>query len=382
MFYDRQTQEAKTAYKQILKKIGALSNLFSDSSKPSLYYRAHENCFCKYFNAENLGREDCSADAKKGKTGIGLKTWVGSNIQKVAEFGKLRDKLENLDDDDLIKKVSEFRNERIRTTMNIHGLDYMIYHVIIREEHKMVISECSYDFIDIENIKRLPKKDNNNTRYFTDGKHEYNFNKAKTTLYMNFSNLELLDEFSVNIITDPYEILLNIGAPANGETSSVLVSSNTIHRQLALRLYTFKKGKPVVAEKSGLNQWNAGGRPRNPDEVYIPFNKIDRERPENKNFFPAKDTSFTLILPNNTEISAKLCQENSKAIMSNPNTSLGKWLLRDILNIPKNTIVTYEMLQKKGFDTVLFTKLQNNKYTLQFVNSRIYEELYNLDNNQ
>ena len=27
----------------------------------------------------------------------------------------------------------------------------------------------------------------------------------------------------------------------------------------------------TVFEKSGLNQWNAGGRPRHSDEVYIPI---------------------------------------------------------------------------------------------------------------
>lgn len=378
MFYELQPQEEQTNYKEILKKVGELSNLFSDSLKPSLYYRAHENCFCKYFKAENLARHDCSADAKKGTMGIGLKTWVGSNIQKVAEFGKLREILDPLDDDALVLKVAEFRNERIQTTMNLYGIKKMIYHIVIREDNKMTINECPFDFIDINHIKRLPKKDGKNTRYFTDGKHEYNFNKSKTTLYMNFNDLTKLDEFDVSIMDDPFNAIMNVNAPAMGATKSALQGFNVPkYPQLALRLFSFKEGAPYVFEKSGLNQWNAGGRVRDENEVYIPFNKEDRERPENIGFFPSRDTPFKLDLPDGKVLSAKICQESGKAIMSNPNKELGKWLLRDILNLPTGTLLTYDILQEKGFDTVLFTKYSSDHYSIDFVASSVYDEMYN-----
>ena len=77
MFYEKQPKQQQEDYKEMLSIIGSLSNLFADSSTPMLYYRAHENAFCKYFEADNLGREDCSADASKDKMGIGLKTWTG-----------------------------------------------------------------------------------------------------------------------------------------------------------------------------------------------------------------------------------------------------------------------------------------------------------------
>lgn len=90
MFYEKRPKNEQEAYKQMLKIMGSLSRLFSDSETPYLYYRCHENLFCKYFDAENLSRADVSADAKKEKIGIGLKTWTGSNDQKVAEFDKLK----------------------------------------------------------------------------------------------------------------------------------------------------------------------------------------------------------------------------------------------------------------------------------------------------
>ena len=64
MFYDTQPNIQKDNYKKMLKIVGSLSNMFSESNQPYLYYRCHENIFCKYFEAENLSREDCSADAK------------------------------------------------------------------------------------------------------------------------------------------------------------------------------------------------------------------------------------------------------------------------------------------------------------------------------
>ena len=33
---------------------------------------------------------------------------------------------------DLVKKIAEYRNERIRVTKNLNGIDEMIYHVIKR----------------------------------------------------------------------------------------------------------------------------------------------------------------------------------------------------------------------------------------------------------
>ena len=371
MFYEKQSKDQQDSYKLMLSLIGSLSNLFSDSEKPALYYRAHENCFCKYFEADNLARHDCSADAKKNSVGIGLKTWVGQNNQKVAEFGKLKNELDKLNDDDLVKKVSEFRNDRITTTMNMYNLDSMVYHIVIRTKGKMNIEECSFDKIDINNIKRLKNKDGKNTCYFTDGKHVYNFNKAKTTLYMIFDNCQHLDEIEVKIIDDPYDFLEKI-------FTSSLIKTPQIkkNRRLALKLYKETKNGCFVEKKSGLNIWNAAGRKRHPNEVYIPFNIQDRKRPENKDFFPPIDTSFELYLPDGKVISAKVCQENGKAIMSNPNRDLGKWLLRDVLELPENTLITYELLQQKGFDTVVFEKLDNLKYSINFTDSKVYDDMY------
>lgn len=399
MFYDKQPISNQNNYKQMLKIMGQLSNLFSESECPYLAYRAHENIFCRYLEADNLARADCSADAKKGGIGIGLKTWMGNDDQKVAEFGKLKKNYADLTGIDLVRKIAEYRNERIRVTMKLHGINQMIYHVVKRVPNMMQILECAFDYIDVDAIKLILNRGNDNNTYFTDGNHTYHFSVSKNTLYMIFDKLELLDSFEVEIMDDPYVFLLSLAQqiPLEGilsdfatdggevlETYQLAREKKTIAKpMLCLPLYS-RRGhdkEKFVAEKSGLNQWNAAGRVRDVNEIYIPYQAVDRQR--DLNFFPPRDTPFTLHLPDGTEISAKVCQEADKnnpaigkAIMSNPNKVLGKWLLRDVFELEEGTIITYEMLEMFGVDSVIFVKNDELDYSIDFAEIGTYEKFY------
>ncbi|MCR5206772.1 MAG: hypothetical protein K6E47_17215 [Lachnospiraceae bacterium] len=386
----------KEKYKNMLAVMGQLSNLFSENECPYLAYRAHENIFCKYMEAENLARFDCSADAKKGKIGIGLKTWMGNDDQKVAEFGKLKSSYSSLEGYDLVRRIAEYRNERIRVTKKLHGIDTMIYHVVKRVPGAMQILECLFDPVDVDNIELILDKGNDNNTYFSDGKHIYHFSISKNTLYMIFDDLELLDTINVQIMPDPYSwmmgmLTLNANLSENKNIEYELNIGNQVvnvsnvykekKEQLCLPLYSERNGEKFVGEKSGLNQWNASGRRRDPNELYIPYQALDRNRlPQ---FFPPRDTPFVLHLPDGTEISAKVCQEADrnnpligKAIMSNPNKVLGKWLLRDVFELPEKTIVTYEMLEQFGVDSVVFTKINDLEYSVDFAEIGTYESFY------
>ena len=401
MFYDKQTKEKQKAYKGMLALIGSLSRLFSTAEEPYLYYRAHENIFAKYFEVENNSRSDDSADAcdLKSGLGIGLKTWVGQDNQKVAEFGRLRPAYAGLEGIDLITAISEYRNLRIRTTMNIHGLKNMIYHIVKRVPHAMRIYEAAFDYIDIDHIVIDEKRGNANSTYFSDGKHTYHFSRSKNTLYMIFDDMELLDEFEVTIYDDPYEVLSASVTESKNQEELLSTKETLLHLKkttpwLCLRLYSTKAdGTKFVAEKSGLNQWNGarssyktdkttGKRikvketPRDINELYIPYPVEDRRSGA---FFPPSDTPFDLKLPDGTWISAKVCQQDGKAIMSNPNNLLGKWLLRDVLELQEGTRITYEMLKEYGIDSVMFTKLDEGKYSIDFCELGTYEKVYGLE---
>ena len=69
-----------------------------------------------------------------------------------------------------------------------------------------------------------------------------------------------------------------------------------------------------------------------------------------------------------------------KAIMSNPNKALGNWLLRTVFNIPERTLVTYEMLMIYDVDSVLFTKISDEEYKIDFCPQGTYEEMYDKEN--
>ncbi len=386
MFYELQPQIQRDNYKKMLSIVGALTQLFSESDCPYLAYRAHENIFCKYFEADNLARMDCSADAKKNRIGIGLKTWTGQDDQKVAEFGKLRETFAGLSGLDLVKKIAEYRNERIRVTKNLNGIDEMIYHVVKRVPGAMQILECAFDYIDIDRISLIRNRGNVNNTYFTDGRHTYHFSTSKNTLYMIFDDMELLDNFNVEIMDDPYTCLMNLMPGISVETVSdqvIIQSATPKENQVCLRLYSTKSdGTKFVAEKSGLNQWNGARfvrrtgeyKPRDPNELYIPYPAEDRRN--TVGFFPDRDTVFNLRLPDGSEIPAKICQDDGKAIMSNPNNLLGEWLLRKVFELSEGTLVTYEMLLKFGIDSVVFTKHGDLEYSVDFAEIGTYEDFH------
>lgn len=94
MFFENQSTNQQKDYQNFLEIVGSLSNLYSDSKTPYLYYRIAEKLFCRAFEADDLSRSDVSTDAKKGIIGIGLKTFLANNnktFQKVAEFNNDRE---------------------------------------------------------------------------------------------------------------------------------------------------------------------------------------------------------------------------------------------------------------------------------------------------
>ncbi|MCF4016790.1 NgoFVII family restriction endonuclease [Clostridium sporogenes] len=369
MFSNVQSKKELENYKNMLKAAGAISNLFSDSSSPYLGYRAVENIFCKAFNAENLSRSDCSADASKEKIGIGIKTFLnlnGKTLQKVAEFNRDISLYKDRNPMELIKKVCELRNERLKATKRIHGLEKLIYHCVVRDVGKIMVFECAMDEIDIDKIKNIKIKEH--IISFEDDKNEYSFNISKSTLYKRFITKNVLLQFDVNIIEDPY-VFLGEMLTSKFKEKLIFAPIKNYH-YVQLPLFSDRGGRQVPA-KSGLNQWNAAGRPRDYNEVYIPIPSwIHKKFPD---FFPARDKSFNLKLPNGKYMSAKVCQDGSKALMSNPNKELGQWILRDVMNLQEGELLTYERLNELGLDSVIIYKIGDD-YTIDFTAMGSYDD--------
>lgn len=365
MFYTVQNDDSKDTYIKFLRTVGSLSNLFSDSEIPYLYYRVAEKIFCRAFDAEDLSRSDVSADAKKSNTGIGLKTFLMKNnntFQKVAEFNSDRPLYIGLPDEGLIRKVSELRNARIGFTENLHNLDSSIYHCVIRDAGKFKIFEESMDYIDIENIK-INKK-NKNSIVFNDGINEYSFLLSKSTLTKRFATTEIVDEFEVEVFSDPLVELQSLFL----ESTHLEKASQRIKDTIYLPLYGSKQ---TVYDKSGLNQWNANGRKRDIDEVYIPVPTVIHKK--FPSFFPERGVPFHLILPSGESLTSKICQSGGKALMSCKNKELGNWILRQVLKLKEGEILTYSKLQEIGIDSVRIDKIADGTFEINFNKINSYE---------
>ncbi|NVP17897.1 NgoFVII family restriction endonuclease [Candidatus Gracilibacteria bacterium] len=367
MFFENQSQEQKDEYQKFLKVVGSLSNLFSDSEIPYLYYRIAEKIFCRSFSADDLSRSDVSVDARKDGLGVGLKTFLIGNkktFQKVAEFNADKNLYESLEGLNKIKKISELRNERIDFTQRLHGLYESIYHCVLRDINKFIIFEERLEKINIESI--VITKNNKSSIIFSDGINEYSFLVSKSTLTKRFNTDSILHSFDIEIIKDPLLELNNIFGENGGlELLSSFNSNNTIYLPLYGR-------NNIVGERSGLNHWNARGRTRDRNEIYIPIPSIIHEK--FPNFFPDRDNQFSLKLPNGQQLSVKICQDGGKALMSNPNRELGRWLLRDVLNLEEGELLTYERLQVLGIDSVRIDKIDDLNFEINFSDRGKYEE--------
>lgn len=366
MFFSNQQNENQKKYQDFLGIVGSISNLFSDSNVPFLHYRIAEKIFCRSFNAEDLSRSDVSADAKKDSLGIGLKTFLlGNNktYQKVAEFNADRNLYANLSHSSLIKKVSELRNNRIDFTENLHNLDKSIYHCILRDNGQFKIFEEQMDKIDIHNINNVKK--NKSSIAFEDGKHEYSFLLSKSTLTKRFKTENTIIEFDIDILQDPLIELQKCFYKDPATVSVEQILENTIFLPLYGRNQT-------VFKKSGLNQWNAGGRDRHHDEVYIPVPiVIHKLFPD---FFPNRDISFSLKFPDGEIVDAKICQENGKALMTQSNRKLGKLILRDGLKLEIGELATYGKLQLLGIDSVRIDKISDLNFEINFSQNGSFED--------
>lgn len=382
MFFNTQPQNNVNEYVELLKIMASLSNLFSDNSKPYLDYRVTENLFCMCLQAKNLSRSDCTADASKDKIGVGIKTFLNTpantSMQKVAEFNKQRKEYANLHVEELINLVANFRNERIDITKRIHNLTDMIYHCTIRDSGTISIIETDMPKININKIKIEKSTVEKSVIYFNDGLEEYSFNLSKSVLYKRFNTEKPILKFSVDIIENPYNLLKSLFSDSRYSNKLAPRPIKEADTHAFLPLYSVKQGKKYVAEKSGLNQWNANGRARTENEIYIPVRTEFYKK--NPDFFPPRDTPFNLMLPDGNIISAKMCQEGSttdpkigKSLMSNPNSALGEWILRRVLQLPVGEVVTYEKLNDLGVDSLVIYKQDSENYSIDFTTAGKYE---------
>lgn len=74
----------------------------------------------------------------------------------------------------------------------------------------------------------------------------------------------------------------------------------------------------------------------------------------------------------------KVCQENSKALMKNPNKALSDWFLRKVLQLKEGELATMDKLDKLGFDSVIILKDEKGNFKIDIMKTDTYIEFNNM----
>jgi hypothetical protein len=406
-------------YESLLKAVASMSGLYSDNTKALIHPRFVEKLYVYCSGAADLSRRDMSYDALLGADiGVGVKTFVSENVaigksEKVAEFTKnasLGD-FQGLDHYGLAKKSSELRNSRITSDANEYAIDIdkSIYHCLVRTDGYALIHEEPYQLVNLNNIIPTDSRgfeisqfsnDGSGHSYFGDGISKYRYDVAKNVLYKKFelgayTNSPPIPLFIYADIFEKILLWTNLE-----QQTPVIELVQTIQEPVSLPphgdfvvlpLYgTQNRSVRIVPQKSGINQWNAGGRARQFGEAYISIPaEIHRKYP---GFFPRRDVKFRVKLPNGAIIDAKVCQDNSKALMSDPNTSLCDWLF-NVIDKSRTVSMsrfydarpyTYDDLKAVGKDSVKVIKLKHPtdyEYEMETMDLTSYETFVEDGNN-
>ena len=60
--------------------------------------------------------------------------------------------------------------------------------------------------------------------------------------------------------------------------------------------------------------------------------------------------------------------------MSNPNSDLGEWLLRGLMNLDEKTLVEYKYLDGLGVDSVVIDKIGELNYEIDVVQTGSFDD--------
>jgi hypothetical protein len=389
-------------YGELLKAVGAYSRLFSESQTPFFHSRFIEKLYARASGAEDLSRRDMSFDSKNSTSGagIGVKTFIANNLtgakkEKIAEFPKnagLGD-FKDLTASQLAFKVSELRNLRVKSDAVEYGIEVSesIYHCLIRVPGKCMVHEETYSLIDLNNLRPVDKNLNpskvwvggKGSTYFTDGSGYYSFNGAKSVLMKRFDFKQGVNgaPVPISISENIFESILQNTLIDSLKASGVeMAKKPKADLFVVLPLYSTRGEIKTVPQKSGINQWMAGGRERKFGEAYIPIPaKIHTMYP---GFFPDKDVIFRTDLPDGASIQTKVCQDGRKALMSNPNNALCDWLYRLIdgdsavaeKRFSSANPYTYQDLEDVSKDSVKITKIGELHFKLETMPLGSYED--------
>lgn len=396
--WERYSKKQREEYIHFLKVYGALSNLFRQKQGDMIPYldsKFQETIFARVFQAQNVDIGNTPHDILSVfgnlRIGIGLKTWMHSkpSYQKVMQLKSYKSEIDAALRTDnplhIATTISMIKNDRMQSDYCRLGLTngHNIYHYVTRDYGKFVVQEASYPLVDLHNLGEFERTATSFS--WSDGLKRYKYTYGDSQIFQFFGSdepeTEIVEEFDVDIIEDPFDFLLNSYKSVNFSVQE----EDSMVREVFLPLYSYRTKE--VEEKSGLNMWNAaskskGSNRRRPGrEIYVPipqefhkkypdfftdniFKFVEQQKADVNTGKEKQDLRFHIVLPNGKEIPGLISQSGMKGFQSGSRTekdengvrfgqgALGEWLLVEVLGLKERTLVTRKWLEKKGTDSI------------------------------
>ncbi|MDM3868866.1 hypothetical protein QF204_11830, partial [Proteus faecis] len=186
---------------------------------------------------------------------------------------------------------------------------------------------------------------------------------------------------------DPFDLLSYIHVTNSSVSKLTPLKEKIEDPKKTIYLPIYSDSSMKVEEKSGFNAWNAApktkgsNKPRPDFEAYIPipiwiyhifphffgFNALDKEERN-------ASKGFELQLPDDRVITAIVTQDNGKGLQTNPQSILGKWILHDVFGLEARELLTLDMLNELGVDSVKITKVSDTKFKIDLADTYAFEQ--------
>lgn len=247
--WQKYDNDSRTQYVQSVKALGALSASFRQKATSAgdrtvyISSKYQEAAFAKYFNGVVVDKGNGPYDVMvpssiAGKQDlVGIKTFLYSSnsMQKVMQFKRTAVKeewsvwIKNGEYQKLIERISVLRNQKLKFEQNLlagyntspeDAFGNIFYHYLSPDDSGTVhVGESDYSLMDEQNLSYTSPDGSKKITsiVFTDGKKEYKYTPADSTLHMRFMHRksvhdggEIVDQFAVAQLEDPHESLVRM----------------------------------------------------------------------------------------------------------------------------------------------------------------------------
>lgn len=159
-----------------------------------------------------------------------------------------------------------------------------------------------------------------------------------------------------------------LGAKEQRKPTELLAAEESLPEEAELddvpRFCVSLAPRGFVPRRSGPNWWNGGGRVRDPNEAYIPLRKRNVELAKAVFGAVRPDTPFKAVTHDGQIISMQLegATERGGTIAKNiasrgDKTIFGRWLLRDVLDLAEQELLTTDQLDQYGRREICFYRV-------------------------